>query len=159
VATEPIAVNTGPLILLDKAGALDVIAFLDFQFVCPPAVRVEINAGTAKGYPAINPPWLLVVALKNPVSLMAQATLDLGEAEVIQLALENGYKYVCLDDLRGRRIAQAAGLRVTGALGLLALAKSKGVIPAIKPYTDRLLQAGAWYSPQLIKRVLEGVNE
>ena len=90
---------------------------------------------------------------------MAQATLDLGEAEVIQLALERGIRRVCLDDLRGRRIAVASGLIVTGVLGLLVLSKNKGLIPAIKPYCSKLLLSGAWYSPELIKRVLSGVGE
>ena len=93
------------------------------------------------------------------MSPLARAALDQGEAEVIQLALERGHRHVCLDDLRGRRMAMASGLIVVGALGLLALAKVKGVIPAIKPYTDRLLSEGAWYSPDLVARVLAGVGE
>lgn len=56
-------------------------------------------------------------------------------------------------------MAMASGLIVVGALGLLALAKVKGVIPVIKPYTDRLLSEGAWYSPDLVARVLAGVGE
>ena len=159
MATEPIVINTGPLILLEKAGALDLAVRLPFQFVCPPAVRLELDAGAAKGFPVLDLPWLFVQPLKTPLSAFAQATLDPGEAEVIQLALERGYRQVCLDDLRGRRIAVASGLRVTGVLGLLALAKTTGLIPNMKPYCDRLLQNGAWYSPLLVRRVLSGVGE
>jgi uncharacterized protein len=117
VATEFIAINTGPMILLEKADALDVAARLPYRFVCPLAVRAELDAGVAKGYPVVNPPWLSVLPLKTALSPLARATLDEGEAEVIQLALERGYRHVCLDDLRGRRIAAAAGLKVTGVLG------------------------------------------
>jgi predicted nucleic acid-binding protein len=159
VAAEPIVINTGPLILLEKAGALELPARLAYQFVCPPAVRLELDAGAAQGHPAIVVPWLSVLALKTPLSALAQATLDQGEAEVIQLALERGIRQVCLDDLRGRRLAAASGLRVTGVLGLLALAKNMGVIPAMKPYCDRLQKGGAWYAPELVKRVLAGVGE
>jgi predicted nucleic acid-binding protein len=159
VALETIVINTGPLILLEKAGALDLPARRPFQFVCPPAVRGELDAGGAKGYAAVNVPWLTVLPLNAPLSPLAQATLDAGEAEVIQLALERGFRQVCLDDLRGRRIALASGLRVTGVLGLLALAKQSGLISVMKPYCDRLLKGGAWYSPELVKRVLLGVGE
>ena len=159
MAVETIVINTGPLILLEKAGALDLPARLAYRFVCPSAVRLELDAGAAKGYAAVKAAWLTVLPLKVPLSALAQATLDAGEAEVIQLALERGFRQVCLDDLRGRRIALASGLRVTGVLGLLALAKNTGLISAMKPYCDQLMKGGAWYSPELIKRVLSGVGE
>jgi uncharacterized protein len=93
------------------------------------------------------------------LSPLAKASLDDGEAEVIHLALTQKIGTVCLDDLRGRRIALAAGLKVVGILGLLALAKTVRLIPAVKPYTDRLMQAGAWYSPELVTRVLDSIGE
>ena len=99
------------------------MAQLPFQFICPQAVRLELDAGAAQGYPAIHRPWLSVVPLKTALSPLAHAMLDQGEAEVIQLALERGYRQVCLDDLRGRRLALASGLQVTGALGLLSAQK------------------------------------
>lgn len=156
---EPIVINSGPLILLGKADAYELVARLPYRFVCPQAVRSELDAGEVKGYPAVHLPWLTILPLRTPLSPLSQATLDQGEAEVIQLALERGYKLVCLDDLRGRRIAMASGLRVTGVLGLLALAKTSGLIQAMKPYCDRLLQSGGWYSPVLLQRVLAGVGE
>jgi len=159
VGAESIAINTGPLILLEKAGALEIVGRLPYQFVCPMAVRLELDAGKAKGFPTIDVPWLTTIPLKAPLSPLVQATLDPGEAEVIQLALEQGFQRVCLDDLRGRRIAMAAGLRVTGVLGLLVLAKTQGLVPAIKPFCDRLMQGGAWYAPGLVKRILAGVGE
>ena len=159
MAIEPLVINTGPLILLDKAGALDVAGRLPFQMICPAAVRRELDSGVAQGYPEIRPSWLQVALLKNPVSPLIKAALDLGEAEVIELALENRYPHVCLDDLRGRRLAVAAGLRVVGVLGLLATAKKHGIIGAIRPFTDRLLHAGAWNSPALVARVLSDLGE
>ncbi len=159
MAAEFLVINTGPLILLEKAGALDVMPKLPFQFIAPLAVRAELDAGGAKGFSPVNVPWLSIVPLAAPPSPLALVTLDRGEAEVIQLALERQIRRVCLDDLRGRRIALAAGLQVTGVLGLLALAKNSGIIDAMKPFCDRLLQNGAWYSPALVKSVLSGVGE
>jgi predicted nucleic acid-binding protein len=159
VANETIVINTGPLILLEKAQAFGIISQLPLHFIAPLAVEAELGAGTARGFPAINPPWLNFVALSNPVSAALKTSLDLGEAEVIQLAIERGHRRVCLDDLKGRQVAVAAGLEVVGVLGLLALAKSSGIIPAMKPFTDRLVKEGAWYSPALVQRVLRGVGE
>ncbi len=159
MSAEVLAVNTGPLILLDKANALDIVGKLPFQFVCPPAVRGELDVGMAQGYASIRPAWLTVCPLQTPLSSLARSTLDLGEAEVIELAIQRGFGQVCLDDLRGRRLATASGLRVVGALGLLVLAKRTGVIPLVKPFTERLKSAGAWYSTDLVDRVLQGVGE
>jgi uncharacterized protein len=159
VAVEHLVINTGPLILLEKAGALDIAGRLPFQMICPPAVRRELDIGVTQGYAEIRPSWLQVMPLKKPLSPLIQAALDWGEAEVIELALENRYPQVCLDDLRGRRLAIAAGLRVVGVLGLLATAKKAGIIGAARPFTERLLRAGAWYSPALVARVLTELGE
>lgn len=156
---ELLVINTGPLILLEKVNALDLAGKLPLQYICPAAVRAELDAGVAGGCPDVRPPWLTVVRLEVPLSPLARASLDDGEAEVIQLALERKINAVCLDDLRGRRIALASGLKVVGVLGLLAFARKLKLVPAIKPYTDRLVQSGAWYAPELVKRILASVGE
>lgn len=60
VAADVLVINTGPLILLAKASALDVVGRLPFEFVCPKAVRAELDEGAAKGYPEVRPSWLKV---------------------------------------------------------------------------------------------------
>jgi predicted nucleic acid-binding protein len=82
VATDFLVLNTGPLILLEKAQALDLIGKLPFEFVCPAAVRRELDAGIPKGFPDVRPQWLQVINLQAPLSPLTRATLDEGEAEV-----------------------------------------------------------------------------
>ena len=53
----------------------------------------------------------------------------------------------------------ALGLRVTGLLGLLARAKLLGIIPRLAPLTERLLETGGWYSPQLVQTFLSQHGE
>ncbi len=156
---ESVAINTGPLIALARAGALDLAAQLPFEFVCPPQVQDELADGAHRGHIPVAPPWLRVIALAAPPPPLSRATLDVGEAAVIQLALEQRIAWVCLDDWKGRRAALAVGLNVTGTLGLLVHAKSLGIIPAIRPYVDRLLEVGRWFDPELVRRVLEQVGE
>ncbi len=64
---ERIVVNTGPLIALAKADALDVVGQLPFDFVCPRAVRDELDEGARLGHQAVVAPWVSVVALSRPV--------------------------------------------------------------------------------------------
>lgn len=155
---ELIVTNTGPLIALWQADALDVAGRLPLEFVCPAEVRAELDAGTIAGHPAIDPPWLRVVPLTHEVPVAA-ATLGRGEAAVVQLAVERRIETVCIDDWKGRRMAMAVGLAVTGTLGLLARAKVLGLIPQLRPLVDRLNRTGNWYDEELVRRVLKGVGE
>lgn len=159
--TEPeiIVINTGPLILLGKIGALDIAGRLPVSFISPPGVREELDNGVEEGHPEVNPPWLEIRKLRSSVSPIVEMSLDRGEAEVIQLALDYGIRDVCLDDLRGRRMAKAVGLRVSGLLGLLARAKLLGIIPRLAPLTEKLLKAGGRYSTRLIKMFLSEYGE
>lgn len=155
----PLVINSGPLILLDRIDALDVLGKLPYRFYCPPAVRRELDAGKALGHRAIAPAWLSEKKLLAPVPPAIKKILDPGEGEVIQLALDLGIPRVCLDDLRGRSTAESVGLKPIGLLALLGRAKMLGVIPSLKPFAERLLSRGAWYSPRVVQAVLAEVGE
>ncbi|MCP4693474.1 MAG: DUF3368 domain-containing protein [Desulfobacterales bacterium] len=83
----------------------------------------------------------------------------MGEAAVIQLALEKQIKWVCIDEWKARRAAQNAELKVVGVLGLLGRAKRLGFIPALKPFVDRAIEAGIRYHPDLVHKVLKAAGE
>ena len=123
---ERIVINTGPLIVLSRIEALDIVGQLPYRFICPDAVRSE---------------------------------LDKGEAAVIHLAIEQKVRIVCIDEWKGRRAALASGLKVTGVLGLLARAKSVGIIQEMTPFVEKALRSGVRYHPDLVRRVLEMVRE
>lgn len=156
---ERIVVNTGPLIALARMEAIDVAGQLPYEFLCPSEVRAELEAGAAVGHPMVNPLWLHSQSLQSPLSSLVLSALDAGEAAVIQLALEQQISLVCIDEWKGRRVALAAGLRVTGTLGLLGRAKVLGIIPAVKPLIDRALRSGIHYHPELVRKVLGALGE
>jgi len=151
--------DSGPLILLAKINALSILPQLPLRYVAPPTVFEELASGPAFGHPAVEVHWLRPVAPLTPTPAYIRATLDEGEAAVIHLALERNIRHICLDDRRGRRVAKALGLEIFGLLGLLTRAKRQGVIPALKPQVERLLEAGARYSPALIEAVLKNADE
>jgi hypothetical protein len=156
---EQIVINTSPLIALSRIDVLEVIRKLPFEFVCPSAVREELDTGVLHGYPALVTSWIQVLPLSSVENPIARVTLDRGEAAVIQLALERKIKRVCIDDWKGRRVALAVGLEITGTLGLLTKAKLLGLIPAVRPCIEQLNRHGAWYDEKLIQRVLMGIGE
>ncbi len=73
--------------------------------------------------------------------------------------IDEGIGQVCIDEWKGRRMALAVGLRVTGALGLLGKAKREGVISEVRPFLERALQTGIHYHPELIRRFLDALGE
>jgi predicted nucleic acid-binding protein len=86
--------------------------------------------------------------------------LDLGEAEVIALALEHPADIVIMDERLGRQTAAYFGLRCIGTIGILVAAKRQGFIPAIRPDLERLkYQQGYYISERLYDRVLADAGE
>jgi uncharacterized protein len=156
---ERIVVDTGPLIALARIEALDPIGRLPFEFLCPWEVREELDQGATAGHPQIDASWLQVARLRQPLSPLALSALGRGEAAVIQLAQEQEITIVCIDEWKGRRAALAAGLQVTGVLGLLARAKLAGHFPVLRPLIERAVAQGIRYHPDLVRRVLEAVGE
>ena len=155
---DRIVINTGPIIAFIRADAVEIIARMPLEFSCPPQVEDEIRAGAALGHLFRWPENLKVIALSSPLDPLAQIALDAGEAAVIQLALEQGVEWVCMDDRKGRRAALAVGLKVVGSLGLLTRAKTLGIVSAVRPITDRLTREGQWYDSELLQRVLQSVG-
>ena len=59
----------------------------------------------------------------------------------------------CLDERRARRTAIAAGITVTGLLGVVARAKRAGLIAQAKPVLDESIRiARFWIGPNFIRK-------
>ena len=157
--TERIVINTSPLLAFSKMQAFDFIGRLPFEFICPAQVENEILIGEKQGYDVRIPSWLKVESLKFPLSSLAIVSLDAGEAAVIQLALEQNIETVCIDELKGRRAANAVGLKVVGSLGLLGKAKTSGLIAKVKPFLEKAVQAGIYYDEKLVESYLQSLGE
>lgn len=156
---EPIVVNTGPLVSFARIGCLDLIGRLPYEFLSPAEVWQELDEGRAASHPWSAPAWLKKKPLVKPPSPALLAGLDLGEAAVIQLALDLGIRTVAIDEWKGRRVALSSGLRVTGSLGLLGRAKAEGLISELKPLIAKAIDAGIWYDHQLVRSFLEAAGE
>jgi predicted nucleic acid-binding protein len=105
------------------------------------------------------PEWVSIVALEQPVGALGQSTLDAGEAAVIELALQRRISLVAIDEARGRRAASAAGLTVTGSLGLLGRAKARGLVTAVAPYVAVMRTSGVYLDDALVRRFLDAMGE
>lgn len=132
---------------------------LPFDFICPNEVEAEIADGIKLGYSLEFPSSVQPVSLNNTISPLAIASLDIGEAAVIQLALEHGIAKVCIDEVKGRRAAKAVGLSVLGSLGLIGKAKTLRIIPAVEPLILKAKAEGIYYDDELIEKFLRSMGE
>lgn len=148
--------DAGPLIALARIGHLDFLAQLFSEVLIPEAVREELKLtsdrpGAREIRLVIGPgKWLKVkkVRAQKPLS----PVIDEGENEAILLAVQEK-ALLLIDDLKGRKVALASGVRIIGTGRILLEAKQKGFVDRISPILDKLGKAGYRFSELLIKRL------
>ena len=156
--------NTSPIFYLSTIGQLDLLRQLYSKIVIPTAVLNEItNVGNTDVSAAIVPnlSWIQTRPVVDEEFVNSlRATLDLGEAEAIALAVELNADRLLIDERLGRVIAVRSGLQVTGVLGILIAAKRRNLIQDVKPMLDALIQqVGFWVDEQLYAEVLQAAGE
>lgn len=105
------------------------------------------------------PDWIEQRSLHQPIDArVAEDGLGAGEAEVISPGLEPA-THVVVDERKGRRMAAAVGLPLTGAVGLLLAARRSGLIDSPAEAIDALQGAGFHVSPALRDGALEQAGE
>lgn len=83
-----------------------------------------------------------------------------GEAEAITLALELNAELLIIDESPGRAITRQYGIKITGVLGVLLEAKRRGLIVAVKPLMEQLInEVEFWVSRQVYETVLQAADE
>jgi predicted nucleic acid-binding protein len=150
----PIVSNSSPLIALVRIQRLDLVPAVLRSILIPPAVAGEIEPSI----PAL-PAWVSVRVPSQRPRLTSQGRLGDGEREAIALAIEIGADAVLMDERAGRRVAEEAGLKVIGTLGLLLEAKRAGHITTIRAELDKLLETSFFLSPQLYDQLLRMAGE
>jgi predicted nucleic acid-binding protein len=74
--------------------------------------------------------------------------------------LEVNASRLLIDERLGRQVTADQGLRITGVLGILLVAKRQGAITIVKPVMDDLVtQADFRLSSQLYAEVLKAASE
>ena len=153
--------NTTPIISLLKLNRLELLQKLYKQICIPTAVYNEIEAGKAKGYyqDLSGFDWINIVEIQDKQAVKYFLDLDAGEAEAIVLATELKTDLIILDEKLGRFHAKHADLKVTGTIGVLIKAKSKGLIEKLKPLLDELTDKEVWISGKFKREILKKVGE
>lgn len=111
--------------------------------------------------PLMKLEWLKVMnPTDNPQLQHLLSILDEGEAHAIALMLEMKADLIILDDMEARQVAIDYSLNIIGLGGVLISAKSKGVIPQVKPLLDRIISISGFYlSAKIYHLILKTAGE
>lgn len=90
---------------------------------------------------------------------IASCRLGAGEASVLALAAEHPGTEAIIDDLAGRRCASSLNIPVRGTLGIVLIAKERGLIPAARPVIEDMVLAGLHLSRRVLDEALRRVDE
>jgi len=144
--------NASPLIYLAKASLLSILLHIYDEIQIPMSVKIEcVDEGLRKGYidAAIIKKYIddgvirvhnLDKETKKRAELISRIfDLEVGESEVISLAINKGENEVLIDEKRARKVAKLFGLTPRGTLYLIFVAVKNGFLSkkeAIKKVND-----------------------
>lgn len=156
--------NTSPISNLAKVGQLDLIQQLYGVILIPNAVYEELldeRAGETVITAVRSATWLEIHSVQNQELVNElRDRINVGEAEAIALAVEIEATRLLIDERLGRQAATDLGLKITGVLGILLLAKRRKTIMTVKPIMhDLIAQANFRISSQLYVEVLNAAGE
>ena len=148
--------DTSAISALVQIGEEDILRHLYDRILIPQAVQQEL----LRSHSSI-PGFIHTHAVVPSVELEhRRSILDEGEACAITLAEQIHADLLLIDEKKGRAVAEQAGLRFIGLVGVLISAKRRGLISAIRPILDRLVtEAGFRLAPLLRAAVLREANE
>jgi predicted nucleic acid-binding protein len=157
-----VVLNASPLICLSKSGLTGIFPSLFEEIVVPDAVIKEITAEGKTDFAAktlISQIWVRRIA-DIPLDPRVIAW-DLGEGEsaVLSFAVKNPGFWAVMDDREARRCALAIQCRFIGTLGILVLAKKKGIIPSLRDSLNQIQGAGFWLSASLVDEICQRSGE
>jgi predicted nucleic acid-binding protein len=163
---EIVVADAGPLIAFGRLDKLSLLGAIFERVIVPQAVYAEtllrpdvpdavaIRAAVANGSLSVE------ASLPERADLPVEVEVELGDGEAAAIAL--AAKFACgvlIDDSQGRAVAAALKLKVIGSVGVLVIARERGLIPALAPLLEALRSSGYYLSERLIQTALERVGE
>ncbi len=125
-----------------------------------PAVVEECAEGGRILVPDLTSlPWVKVLDVQTQHNLPALFELDRGERDTLLLAAAHANSLVLMDEKLGRNMAEYLGFQVTGTLGVLAKARTLGLIPSFSLAAQAMRTQGIYFNEALIARIAARIGE
>ncbi len=151
-STKIVITDTSCFILLSKIDAFELLQRLFGTVLTTPEIAREFGEQL--------PEWVTVVPVINQdLFQLYKEEVDPGEASALALAKELLADLVILDDMNARRFAGKIGITFKGTLGLFLMAKQAKLIPAVKPYIEKIKQTNFWIAAHLLEQCIRDAGE
>ena len=154
--------NASPLIFLARGRHLPLLAHFYSSVLLPIPVADELAARGPEDETVRTlqqTTWLQTAPAEHVPDSVASWGLGPGESAVVALALVTPGCEALIDDLAGRRCAASLGVPVRGTLGIVLLAKKRGIVPAARPVLEELIEGGMYLSRHVLDEALRRVGE
>jgi predicted nucleic acid-binding protein len=152
-----VVADTSPLNYLVLIEQVEILPTLFEKVFVPQIVRDELRHNEApesvRRWIAEPPSWLKIVPAGRDSDDPSLFHLDDGERAAIQLAVRIGAELLLIDDRDGVNAARRKGFAVTGTLGILDLAASRGMI-RIADAVERLRNTSFRCRPDVLDALL-----
>jgi predicted nucleic acid-binding protein len=162
-----IITNSTPIIGLSIIGKIDLLSDMFDEVFVPEAVYKEIvfsdsvnDHGKTELKNAIDNGEILLRKIENSHLIhKLYGKLHEGELEVIVGAKELNIEIVAIDEKAARSLAKTFQLRPIGTVGILIIAKGRGLIREVRPLLDKLLEYNFYMTKTLYHHALKLANE
>ena len=112
---------------------------------------------TAKAIEQID--WLITQPVSQIPTIITEWHLGAGGSSVLALANEHPGTETIIDDLAGIKCAACLNIPVRGTLGVVLIAKKRGLIPKARPVIEDMMSTGLYLSRKVVDRALSLVGE
>ena len=149
--------DSSALVALATMDRLDLLEKIFGKLYVPQAVYDEVSIS----YKAQSIKLKEFLANRVEVVNLDISKMGLGQGELEGIALYKNKEadFLLIDDRRAKNFAKLNGINVIGSLGVMILAKDKGLIEFIRDDLEKLLDSDLFISQSLIDRVLFEVGE
>ncbi|OYW76400.1 MAG: hypothetical protein B7Z37_08700 [Verrucomicrobia bacterium 12-59-8] len=161
-----VVTDTGPLLHLHQAGAVDLIAGMG-EIYMTPQVWSELQRHAPSFRLTGVPSWLRFIQPSSGADQQADewlqaGVLDAGEAEALAHAKEIGADLFLSDDTAARSIGESLGIQVRGSLGVVLYLAATSLLSqnkAIKVLDDLEHQSTLWMSAKVRNAARQALHQ
>jgi len=144
--------DTSCFIVLSRIGQLELLQKLFSNIITTPEIAEEFGEALPK--------WVDIIAVKDKYKQqLFEIQVDKGEASAMALAMELDNSLLIIDDYKARKLAKALNLDFIGTIGIVNLAKQRGIINAIKPILEKIKKTNFRISSELELHMLVVAKE
>lgn len=151
--------DSGPIFSLAIINKLDILTDLFDNVYIPNAVWEELTRDkTTEHYQHIVKYFegkVKEIIGFNELTFI----MDYGESESVILYKELNADYLLIDDKKARNIAENFGMQCIGTIGILSIARSKGIIDELRTLFKLFIENKRFYSLTLLNAILKKHNE